>query len=379
MTVYSLLSLPIPLFLTPIGRPLALYFPMGAKKKARPLRPYQKVMEWLAYYEKKCVMYDVPIIDTLKEIYEPIIVKRGRRLPQLLQLAEQDIDPTHLRPLIDSFQESLIQIRFLSMLRTNSGDDGLHVVAHALGPPLELTGLAYHSNNAGPSGCRALARGMVASKSLAVLELDFNPGISDAGVESLVHYGHCPAMNKLSLRFCEIGDDGAAAIGRWIAREDSKVKEILLNGNRIGPPGAAAIGHGLAENKSIVRLDIGDNLFGYDAECLNAIHDGIVACPTFQALNALNHFDSPEGIGQKFLELTQSKPLGECVLSVKMDTFIFQNMRQLSMANKKKIAKEEKKKRLAEKKAAKAASSATLASASGTSESPSGPRTSTGI
>jgi hypothetical protein len=223
---------------------------------------------------------------------------------------------------------------------------------------------------------------MVASKFLAVLELDFNPGISDAGVESLVHYGHCQAMNKLSLRFCDIGDRGAAALGRWIAREDSKVKEILLNGNKIGPPGAKAIGHGLAENKSIVRLDLGDNLFGYDAECLIAMHDGIVACPTFQALNALNHFDSPEGIGQKFFELTQSKPLGECVLSVKMDTFTFQNMRQLSMVNKKKLAKEERRKRLAEKKAAKeaamAAASAALAAASATQGSSSGPRPTAG-
>jgi hypothetical protein len=337
---------------------------MGAKKKKqRRLRPYEKVQEWLAYYEKKCVMYDVPVIDTLRDIYEPIIVKKGRRLPQLLQLAEQEVDPTHLRPLIDSFQESLIRIRFLSMLNTNSGDDGLHVIAHALAPPLEMAGLAYHSNNVGPSGCRALGRGMVGSKFLAVLELDFNPGISDEGVEGLVHYGHCSAMNKLSLRYCDIGDRGAAALGRWIAREDAKVREILLNGNRIGPPGATAIGNGLAQNKSLVRLDLGDNLFGYDAPCLVAIHDGIVACPTFQALNALNHFDSPEGIGQKFFELTQSKPLGECVLSVKMDTFTFQNMRQLSMVNKKKLAKEERKKRLAERKAAKDAAAAASAAA----------------
>jgi hypothetical protein len=330
----------------------------GKKKRVRKLRPYEKVQNFLEYYTKKCVIYDVPIIETIKDIYEPIIVKRGRRLPGLLQFADQDIDPTHLRPLIDSYQESLIRIRFLSMLNTSSGDDGLHVVAHALVGPLELAGLAYHSNKVGPSGCRALARGMVASKFLAVLELDFNPTISDAGVENLVHYGHCPTMNKLSLRFCDIGDRGAAALGRWIARTDSKVKEILLNGNKIGPAGAAAIGHGLGSNNSIVRLDLGDNLFGYDAACLDAIHDGIVACSTIQGINMLNHFDCPEGMGVKFFELTKTKPLGECVLTVKMDTYTFQNTRQLAMVNKRKMAKEARKRRIAERKAAKLAKAA---------------------
>jgi hypothetical protein len=344
------------------------------KKKQRRLRPYEKVGVFLEHYERKCVVFDVPQIEVIKDIYEPILVKKGRRLPALLQLAEQEIQATHLRPLIDSFQETEIRIRFLSMLNTQTGDDGLHVVAHALHPPLEIAGLAYHSNNVGPSGCRAIARGFVASKFLAVLELDFNPGIGDEGVEGLVHYGHCPTMNKLSLRFCDIGDRGAAALGSWIARADCPVKEILLNGNKIGPAGATALGQGLGQNKSIVRLDLGDNLFGFDAGCLNAIHDGIVSCPTIQGINMLNHFDCPEGMGQKFFELTQSKPLGECVLSVKMDTFTFQNTRQLSMVNKRKMVKEAKRKRLADRKAAKGGAAAPPAA----EETPTVPTTETG-
>jgi hypothetical protein len=78
---------------------------MPPKKRPRRLKPYEKAGDFLDYYEKKCVIYDVPIIDTIKEIYEPIIWKKGRRLPQLLQFAEQEINPTHRRPLLDSFQE----------------------------------------------------------------------------------------------------------------------------------------------------------------------------------------------------------------------------------------------------------------------------------
>jgi hypothetical protein len=321
-------------------------------KRVRSKRPYEKIGDFLQYYEKKCVIYDVPLLDLIKEIYEPLMVKKARRFPQLLQFADFDVDAIHLRPLLDSFQETEIHIRFLSMLNTETGDDGLHVIAHALLPPLELAGLAYHGNKVGPSGCRAIARGMIQSKFLAVLELDFNPGVSDEGVRSLCHYGHCQSMTKLSLRFCDVGDSGAAALGNWIARDDCVVREILLNGNKICPVGATAIGHGLRANKSIVRLDLGDNLFGYDADCLDAIHDGIIECPTFQCINMMNHFVCPEGMAEKYFQLTRAKPLGECVLTVKMDSIIFQNTRQLAMQNKRKMARDTKRKRAAARKAA---------------------------
>ncbi|OHT15480.1 hypothetical protein TRFO_02783 [Tritrichomonas foetus] len=332
--------------------------PGKKKKKQRRLRPYEKVQNFLDSYKRNCEIFDVPQLETVKHLYDPIVEKHGRRIPPLLQFADEEINPTHLRALVDTYQHAdqtnNIKVRFLSFLNTNSGDDGLHVLAHAMIGPLEVAGVAYHSNNVGPSGCRGFARGMVQSSFLAVLELDFNPGIGDEGVKGLVHYGHCPTLNKLSLRFCDIGDEGAAALGKWIALDTCKVKEILLNGNRIGPPGAKAIGQNLAKNKSIVRLDLADNLFGFDADCLMAIHDGIQACPTIQGINMLNHFECPEGMDQKFFELTQTKPLGECVLTVKMDAFIFQNTRAVSLANKKKMAREARKARLAAKKAAKA-------------------------
>lgn len=328
------------------------------KKKQRRLRPYEKVQNFLEAYKRNCQIFDIPQLDLIKQIYEPVIEKHGRRLPPLLQFADEEVDPCALRPLVETYQNAdqtyNIKIRFLSFLNTNIGDNGMHVLAYACLPPLEVAGIACHSNNIGPSGCRGFARGMVQSEFLSVLELDFNPGISDEGVKGLCHYGHCKSLNKLSLRFCDIGDEGAASLGKWIALKTCKVKEILLNGNRIGPKGATAIGEYLGQNKSIVRLDLSDNLFGFDKDCLMAIHDGIKKCPTIQGINMLNHFECPEGMDQKFFELTQSKPLGECVLTVKMNPFIFQNTRSVSMSNKKKMAKEAKKARLAAKKAAKA-------------------------
>lgn len=324
------------------------------KKRQRRLRPYEKVQNFLDLYKQMCEnVYDVPRIDKVMELYDPIVEKRVkslRRVPQIFQIADEPVDPTHIRPLVDCYKKSEVRIRFFSFLNTNSGDEGLHMLSHVLEPPMEVAGIAYHANNVGPSGCRVIGRCLKAAPSLAVLELDFNPGIGDDGVAGLCNYGHCPTLTTLSLRFCEIADKGAAALGKWIAQPECQVKNLLINGNKIGPPGVVAFAAGLAENKSIVRIDMSDNLFGYDAPALTALHDGIQACTSIQGINMLNHFECPEGMAQKFFELTQTKPLGECTLTVKMDTYTFQNTKQNALVNKRKMARDAKKARLAARK-----------------------------
>jgi hypothetical protein len=66
------------------------------------------------------------------------------------------------------------------MLKTFCEDDGLHVLA----PPLEIAGIAYHSNKASPS---AASRGILTSKHLSVRELVPNVGVGDDGVEGLLN------------------------------------------------------------------------------------------------------------------------------------------------------------------------------------------------
>ena len=322
-------------------------------RKPRRLRPYEKVQNFLDLYKRTAGIYDVPTLGGVEELYGPIVEKHGKRIPQLLQFAEEPVAATHLRPLIDSFQQSEVRVRFLSFLNTDSGDDGLHVLVHALQPPLEVAGIAYHANNVSPSGCRGFARSMVNSKSLAILELDFNPGISDEGVIGLTAYGHCPTLTKLSLRFCDISDSGAIALSKWITQDTCNIKELLLNGNKIGPVGASAIGEALGKNKSLVRIDLADNIFGFDRDALVAIHDGVAASPTLRSINMLNHFECPEGMGEKFFELTKSKMLCECVLTVKMDAAIFQNTKAAALVNKRKLAKEARKRRIEARNAAK--------------------------
>jgi hypothetical protein len=314
------------------------------KKKVRKLRPYEKCQNFMMGYEKLCEEYGVEKLESICLVYNDLIAKGKavRKLPVLFQFTDDAITGAQLRPLIEAYQRFEVRIRFLSMMNTRSGDDGLHMLAHALSPPLEVAGIAYHAQGCGPSGLRSFARAFVQSKFLSVLEFDFNPDIGDEGAAGLCHYGHCATLTKLSLRYCGIGDRGAEAIGKWLAEPGCTIKELLLAGNRIGPGGAIAFGCQLGDNHSLTRLDLSDNLFGYDVRALSAIHDGIRSCQTLVAVTILNRNQCPPGIDQKFIDLTNEKPLGECVLTPKMETFSFQNMAAFAIANKKKIARMQK-------------------------------------
>jgi len=316
--------------------------PPRGKKRVRPKRPYQKVQDFVDNYKSICTIYDVQPVPEVEALYGPIIEKKGRRIPQMLQFSETILTAIQLRPLIEAYKVAEIKIKFLSFLNTETGDDGMHVLAHAFEPPLDIAGIAYHANDVGPSGCRGFARSMVSSKTLAILELDFNPKISDDGILGLTSYGHCTSLTRLSLRFCDIGDEGAAIIGNWITQEGCGIKDLFLNGNKIGPSGAIAFAKGLAGNKSLNRIELQDNLFGFDSNALMALHDGIEACPTMQYVNLLSNFECPPGIDAKFIELTKKKPLGECLLTIKMSSQAFQSMRSVSLSNKRKMVKEAK-------------------------------------
>ena len=314
-------------------------------KKARKQKPYEKLIEFYDTYKKNCEDYGVEELESVKAIYDEAIMKKSKKPPVMLQFADEEVNADQLRPLIESYQHTDTKIKILAFYNTNTGDAGLHQLGHALEPPLELLGLAYHNNNVGPSGCRGLARYLVKSKFLSILELDFNTGIGDDGAAGLTNYGHCESLNRLSLNFCNIGDRGAEFIARWIAKPDCQIKELLLKGNRIGPLGAKALGAYIHDNKSLNRVDLSDNIFGYDKECLESLYDGIKACPTLNAISLMNNYECPEGIADKFLQLVTDKPLGEFALTVKMDCNTFQNTKAISITNAKKIAKEAKKKK----------------------------------
>ncbi|OHT09816.1 hypothetical protein TRFO_21081 [Tritrichomonas foetus] len=321
--------------------------PKGKAKKPKKLKPFEKCQEFMDGYNKLCERYDVLPLDLIGEIYNELIAKGKscRKLPQLIQFAEVEVPGVQLRPLVEAFQIYDVKPKFLSFMNTNSGDEGFHMLASALIPPLEINGVAFINNNIGPSGCRGFARGLVQSVSLSVLELDYNHGMGDDGVCGLIHYGHCPTLLRLSLRCCSIGDKGAEAIGRWLALPTCNLQELILSGNEIGPDGITLFANFLPQNKSLQRIDLSDNMFGNNADALNALREGIAECSTLNSVIITNNFECPEGLDEKFFNLVQDKPLGEFEFTPKMDSLVFQNTRAVAMSNKKKIMKEAKKKK----------------------------------
>jgi len=312
------------------------------QKRQKKQKPFEKLQDFIILYNNTCAMYDVQPLPEVEELYKPFIEKKAKKTPQMIQFSDTVVPPTNIRPLVEAFQKGDVRIKILSFLNTQSGDDGLHALAHSLSPPLEIVGIAYHANGVGPSGCRGFARSMVNSKFLTILELDFNPQIGDEGIIGLTSYGHCQSLNRLSLSFCNIGDKGAECLAKWISLPDCSIKELILNGNQIGPIGAAAIGLALPSNKSLNRLDLGDNIFGYDTNALEGLYEGIKECEPLSSVSLLNHFECPPSLYEKFLQLTVEKPLGEFELTVKMHDYFFQKIRATAMANKRKLAQKKK-------------------------------------
>lgn len=316
-------------------------------KKPKKLKPFEKCQEFMDGYTKLAKDYDVETIPLIEEMYNELIAKGKacRKLPQIIQFAETDVPATQLRPLIECLQAFDVKPRFFSFLNTNSGDEGFHVLATSLIPPLEIQGISYINENLGVSGCRAFGRALAASQSLCVLELDFNHGIGDEGVRGLINHGHCQTLLRLSLKYCSIGDKGVDAIGKWIALPECKIEDLDLSGNEIGPLGITAFASNLPKNKSLQKIDFSNNLFANNAQALEALKDGIAECPTLVSVIMTNNFECPEGLDEKFFDLVTNKPLGDFEFTHKMDATVFQNTRAIAMANKKKIAKDQKKKK----------------------------------
>ena len=316
-------------------------------KKPKKLKPFEKCQEFLDGYNKLCKDYDIEPIQLIEDMYNELVAKGKacRKLPQIIQFAEMDVPATQLRPLMECLQTFDVKPKFFSFLNTNSGDEGFHVLATSLIPPLEIQGISYINENISLSGCRAFGRALAASKSLCILELDFNHGIGDEGIRGLINHGHCPTLTRLSLKYCSIGDKGIDAIGRWLALPECKIEDLDLSGNEIGPTGIIAFAGNLSKNKSLQKIDLSNNLFGNNSEALEALKNGIAECPTLNAVIMTNNFECPEGADEKFFDLVTNKPLGDFEFTHRMDSIVFQNTRAAAMANKKKIAKESKKKK----------------------------------
>ena len=134
----------------------------------------------------------------------------------------------------------------LALSLEDIGDKGAQALFEGLGhcaaPSLRLLG--FGGNEVGPPGAAALAAALHrgAMPKLAVLGLNFNP-IGSQGVAALVPVlRKMPALKKLCLCHCDIGDEGVASLVGNLGKDDFKALENLyLDDNKITSAGGETL------------------------------------------------------------------------------------------------------------------------------------------
>ncbi|KAL6095807.1 tcte1 [Pungitius sinensis] len=102
--------------------------------------------------------------------------------------------------------------------------------------------------------CESLATALVSCKSLKLLRLH-QSHIEDKKCRLLVkHLLDHPSLTELDFSHNMIGDKGARAIGKLLAR--NKLETLNMCDNNIRCPGAKAIAHALSENSSLLSLNL---------------------------------------------------------------------------------------------------------------------------
>ena len=126
------------------------------------------------------------------------------------------------------------------------GDAGMQALCEGLGRGAapSLRTLDICNNKFGPAGAEALAAalGRGAMPRLESLNLSGNPIGSQGVTELAAPLRKLPALNVLTLGFCDIGDDGVASLVANLGKDDFKALKVLqLYDNKITDAGWAKL------------------------------------------------------------------------------------------------------------------------------------------
>ena len=171
----------------------------------------------------------------------------------------------------------------LALSLEDIGDKGVQALFDGLGhcaaPSLRLLG--FGGNEIGPPGAAALAAALHrgAMPKLAILGLQSNP-IGSQGVAALAPVlRKMPALKKLCLCHCDIGDEGVASLVGNLGKDDFKALENLyLDDNKITSAGGETLAAAVNGNafQLLEALDIRRNdMSAEEEEALKAKLDRV--------------------------------------------------------------------------------------------------------
>ena len=111
------------------------------------------------------------------------------------------------------------------------------------------------------SGCEFLGQAC-AGGTLTVLKLDHNP----FGTEGLANLAKGLAKNgvlkELSLKYCEIDEEGAKSLQQVLAYTKSDLKSLDLQGNHLRNTGTYELFRAFLVNRILESVNLADNQFG---------------------------------------------------------------------------------------------------------------------
>lgn len=80
-----------------------------------------------------------------------------------------------------------------------------------------------------------------------------------------------PTLVSLSLTYCNIHADGAAALFEILIYQKSALKELNLQGNHLRNEGIKEVLWGLRVAKTLEKINLSDNQFGRDDELITLL------------------------------------------------------------------------------------------------------------
>ncbi|KAL7548606.1 hypothetical protein ACHAWF_011878 [Thalassiosira exigua] len=325
-------------------------------------------------YLKECKLIGIepygPLKDALTNDENPNI---GKQLVVLPQPGGEVLGPGGCRALVNAIlnagdtsitkQVPFTAMKEIRICSSGLGDAGAASVASLLmataqkravdssdpaaaKPEWKLDYLELVGNEIGRNGCLALGRSLCVgmNKTVVTLVLDMNPLGLD-GVSALCKgLSTNSTLKKLSLKHCNIDEQGGKAVGQMLSFKRLGLMELDLTSNQMGGIGLGDICNGLEENASIKTLRLGDNSIGQadnDLTALQQFATVLAKHPSIVAVDIMHNRIGTEGGTLLLPAIRDNKQLTEFKVDSNMDGALFKSLFRVTA---KKAGKKGKKK-----------------------------------
>ena len=191
--------------------------------------------------------------------------------------------PQQSKEVLNNRGEPVVIYRILKEIRIwrlPIGNNGIEAISDILrlgNDKISLSYLEFLDCEIGDQGAKALGKSLSCgmNRSLRTLNLDSNVTLSCSGAVNLC-FGLKSNVHlvNLSLKRCNIGSIGASALGEVLNFPRSNLELLDLTGNRIGGHGLLALCDSMKNNKRLSSLFLADNAImstNIDAASLRAL------------------------------------------------------------------------------------------------------------